>query len=115
VQPFFINTEKEHGMFIIQKIFVKLDGSSIAEDAKAINDLGYLLRNEKEKFSGFISADGTVNGSSYTLNMLWESKNEWKKYMNYITLTEFHAKWWESLNNLLNSRGITQDTVYLNQ
>jgi hypothetical protein len=102
-------------MFIIQKIFVKLDGSSIAEDAKAINDLGYIIRNEKEKFSGFVTANGTVDGSSYTLNMLWESKDEWKKYINHITPTEFYGRWYESLNDLLNSKGITQDTVYLNQ
>lgn len=115
MQPFSINIEKEHGMFIIQKIFVKLDGSNIAEDAKAINELGHLLRNEKEKFSGFISASGTVDGASYTLNMQWESKAEWKTYINYITPTEFHARWWDSLNNLLNSRGIIQETLYINQ
>lgn len=102
-------------MFTIQKIFVKSDGSSIAEDAKAIHDLGNLLRNEKEKFSGFVSASSTVNGSTYTLNMQWESEAEWQKYVDYITPTQISAEWWDSLNSLLADRGITQETIYTNQ
>jgi hypothetical protein len=101
--------------FVIQKIFVKNDGSDITEDVSDINALGYVLRREKEKFSGFVAVSGTIQQSMFVLDMVWESREEWERYLAYVSELPFYVEWWNSMNQLLADRGITQETIYLDR